>query len=199
MILVLTPLQIEFDALNAALAKNPPANRLRLAVGGHGKVQFALSTQQLILELHPRLVICAGAAGALSAEVKPLDVVIAEETIEHDYNLRFIKRPQPSFAGDTATLEVLRRHSLWKFGKIASGDEDVLALERAAEIRALTGAVAVAWEGAGCARACVHQRTPFLEVRCITDSADADAPTHFATNVRTGMARIADVLRALAN
>ena len=42
-----------------------------------------------------------------------------------------------------------------------------------------TGALAVAWEGAGGARACHFSGIPFLEIRGITDSADSDAASDF--------------------
>src|SRR6218665_1947884 len=53
----------------------PIAGRFAAAVGGHGKVQFALTTQFLIRELKPSLVVCAGACGALDPKLKALDVV----------------------------------------------------------------------------------------------------------------------------
>jgi nucleoside phosphorylase len=55
---------------------------------------------------------------------------------------------------------------------IASGDEDIVTIERAAELHTQTGAVAVAWEGAGVARACLFSQIPYLEIRGITDTAD---------------------------
>src|SRR4051794_23263151 len=99
-VLILTPLAIEHAALSAALvAHGNPAEadhngvkvirmaglNLDLAVGGHGKVQFALTTQLLVQKFNPRLVICAGAAGRLDPVLSPLDVVVSEVTIEHDF------------------------------------------------------------------------------------------------------------------
>lgn len=216
-ILVLTPLALEHSALAAALG--PAAERcnnngdgvkilsfpdmdIDLAVGGHGKVQFALSTQLLIQKLKPGLVICAGAAGSLHPELNALDVVIGESTIEHDFNLRFISRPLPQFAGDAATIEKLRRRLEPRayqvmFGSLASGDEDILEPKRADEIRQLTKAVAVAWEGAGGARACRMHGVPFLEIRTITDAADPSAPQQFTQNIKAAMANVAEVIRLL--
>ncbi len=102
MILVLTPLKFELDSLRAHL---PAHSEVRLEVGGHGKVQFALTAQKRILELKPRLLICAGAAGSLEDSVKPRDVVVGLNTIEHDFNLRFERRPLPTFKGDELSIE----------------------------------------------------------------------------------------------
>jgi len=214
-VLILTPLAIEHAALCSALNTGETSAEsdhhgvkvirdlnFDLAVGGHGKVQFALSTQLLIQKLNPRLVVCAGAAGRLDPSLAPLDVVISDVTIEHDYNLRFIERPLPRFPADMKVLEKLRRSHEWPgfrvhFGPLASGDEDILSEGRAAEIRNLTGARAVAWEGAGGARACRMHGVPFVEVRAITDAADAEAPRAFAENVKFGMRNVAEVLRQL--
>jgi adenosylhomocysteine nucleosidase len=50
-------------------------------------------------------------------------------------------------------------------------------------LQSLTGAIAVAWEGAGGARACRFSGVPFLEIRGITDSAGHSAPTDFEENL----------------
>ncbi|MGZ3723592.1 MAG: 5'-methylthioadenosine/S-adenosylhomocysteine nucleosidase [Bdellovibrionales bacterium] len=216
-VLILTPLAIEHAALSGALCSKggaPEADHngvkvinmgglnLDLAVGGHGKVQFALSTQLLIQKLNPRLVICAGAAGRLAPELTQLDVVVGEVTIEHDFRLRFIDRPLPRFPGDMKSLEKIKRQSTWNgfqvfYGPLASGDEDIIDDGRASEIRNATGAVAVAWEGAGGARACRLHGVPYVEIRAITDSADGDAARAFAENVKFGMRNVAEVIRQL--
>lgn len=199
--LILTPLALEHVALSAALNLQADG-RFHLAVGGHGKVQFALSTQLLIQRLKPELVICAGGAGSLSPTLKPLDVVVAETTVEHDFNLHFISRPLPQFAAHQPTLEKIKRRFeagafRLHFGALASGDEDIVDSARAAEIAKKTGAVAVAWEGAGGARACRLHNVPFLEIRAITDNADSATPESFHENLKSAMANVAEILRLL--
>ena len=198
MILVVTPLPLELEALRAA---GLPGPRVRVEVGGHGKVQYALRTQSFIAEFKPSLVICAGACGGLSPEVRPLDVVVAEFTVEHDFKLRFIARPLPAFAGDAPTIALLKSGGTRKygmhFGVMASGDEDIVDARRAAEIRKLTQAVAVAWEGAGGARACLLAGVPFLEIRGVTDSADHGAMENFRRNLAPAMGHVASVISSL--
>lgn len=199
MILVLTPLKIENEGLSSALGTIPG---LTLATGGHGKVEFALTAQSLIAKLKPRLVICAGSCGSLSPTVRPLDVVVATETIEHDFRLRFVKRPDPAFAGDSASIQKLQAQNFKfgiHFGRIASGDEDVVETLRAAEIQAQTQALAVAWEGAGGARACRANKTAYLEIRTATDSSNANSITDFAQNLKSGMVHVAEVIKALVD
>lgn len=50
---------------------------------------------------------------------------------------------------------------------------------------------AVAWEGAGGARACKFSGVPFLEIRGITDAADHSAASDFEKNLEVAMYNIA--------
>ena len=199
-ILILTPLPAENKALTAALKAFAP-KQLRCAVGGHGKVAFALAAQQLIQELKPRLIIGAGGAGALSPAVKLLDVVVAEAIVEHDFHMKFMPRPKPRFACEASLVEELRCHkgaTKLHFGTLASGDEDIVDRERAAALHRETQALAVTWESAGLARAALRMRTPFLELRVVTDSASAEAKAEFLKNLQEGMRHLAAVIEWVA-
>jgi adenosylhomocysteine nucleosidase len=211
MFLILCPLPLELDhlliALNAdgpsALSKNVGPlqvyeardKKWRLAVGGHGKTQFAIHTQFLIDHFKDTTaVICAGASGALTPSTHVGDTVVATKTIEHDYRLKFISRPDPEFLGHPCLLEMCRvKFKELKnihFGPIASGDEDIIASDRADELYRQTKALAVAWEGVGGARACAFNNMPYLEIRTITDTADKNATHDFRKNIVTGMASL---------
>ncbi len=213
-LLVLTPIQIEFDHLSRYLRKQQSDTAaqikvgrinaqhfagldLLLACGGLGKPQFALQTQHLI-DHFPGIygVVCAGSGGALAENVRPGDVVIATETVEHDCIYRFARRPPPRYSGSKEMLSSLHQavdvsapfpvH----FGPVASGDEDVVDRKRAAEIRLGTGALAVAWEGAGGARASQFNEIPYLEIRGISDAANPIALISFFVHLGGVMERI---------
>lgn len=216
-LLILCPLPEELDALVSRIrerghrcsgvAAGPlevlefPDLRWRLCLAGHGKTQFGIQTQFLLDRYSDiEMVICAGSCGGLASKLSIFDVVVAEKTIEHDYKLRFVKRPDPEFPGDAAGIAKLRAVSPGAFrvhfGPIASGDEDVIEPSRVKELIAQTNALAVAWEGAGGARASKFNKMPFLEVRGVTDTADNEAPVHFETNLKTVMANVGDLLLA---
>lgn len=217
-ILILSPLKLEKDALLSRMHERGyesteskvgplkviefPKLGYRFALAGHGKTQFGIQTQFLIHQL-PNLdaVICAGSSGGLAEEVKVFDVVAASKTIEHDYRLKFIKRPDPEFSGDEKLLAKVKNLNVEKYkihiGPIASGDEDIIETERATELRAQTKALAVAWEGAGGARACKFNNVPFLELRGVTDTASNTAPIDFANNLKVAMANVCDTLLAI--
>jgi adenosylhomocysteine nucleosidase len=219
-ILIVTPLQQEcdfflkgctlcgFEPETGGMAGRLVATRLpglgvTIACGGIGKAQFALQTQHL-LDVGPGydLVICAGAAGGLVDEVAVGDVVVGTTTVEHDYKNGFTPRPRPRFEGDPATLDSLKRVSpstngfRVHFGVIASGDEDIIDHGRRTALREATGALAVAWEGAGGARACRFSGVPYLEIRGITDAANHEAAASFETNLEIAMNNVAALLAA---
>ena len=220
MILLLTPLKIEFTNLVQGLSKHLGLNpqdktvaglsvkfyddSLAIVVGGHGKVQFALSTLRLCLSLNPNLVICVGGAGDLTSAFKPGSVIVATETVEHDFKSQWSKNPLPKFPGDASALEKIMHlvsTANFKFSIhpaiVASGDEDITTPERAAQIRQLTNASAVGWEGAGGARSALMTQTPFLEIRSITDDATPTASEDFKRNINEGMNNIAQVIAHL--
>ena len=195
--------QAETRAIGRLSSAYLPLLDLAIAGGGLGKAQFAVQTQYLIDTAHWDLVICAGAAGALADGLAAGDVVIATETVEHDIRNLFGPPHLPRFSGSKEHLEkcrgafqlapVCRVH----FGPIASGDEDIADPKRRKALRSRTGALAVAWEGAGGARACKFSEVPFLEIRGVTDSADALAALTFLLNLKRTMKNVAWVVTSL--
>lgn len=215
-ILIATPLQEEYDDLYNSLCAleldshkdkigrltvdHFPALNVTLARGGHGKTQFGIQTQHLLDHAKFDLVICAGAAGALAPEVQVGDLIVATSTVEHDYNLKFVKRPNPQFAGDIKSIEQIQTLDMSNadfkihFGIMAGGDEDVIEVQRGAELRDLHNALGVAWEGVGGARAATFSGVPYLEVRGATDTANHEAPAVFDVNLKIVMSNVALLL-----
>lgn len=220
--LIVTPMREELDFLvqgctkagfhaeSATVGRLPvvrlPSLGVTLAQGGLGKVQFAVQTQHLLDTRNDwDLIICAGAAGALVEEVSVGDVVVATTTVEHDYNNKFNERALPKFDSDQVAIanlkSVSRSASAFSvhFGPIASGDEDVVEIERKRALRESTGALAVAWEGAGGARACAFSRIPFVEIRGVTDTADRNAASDFENNLGVAMSNLATLITSWIN
>lgn len=214
--LFVVPLQWELKALKLKLEElghefvdHPLGSRKAIlrkgsqdvfVLGGHGKAQCALQTQSAIEKLgRVSSIVLLGSAGGLSSSMKPFDVVIGFETIEHDYRERFKKNSQPpKFVADKSLVESFRGLTQFQmqFGAIASGDEDIVDPSRAREVQMQTGAVVVAWEGAGAARAALFSKIPFLEIRAITDTADHQAVEHWEANLNKAMANLALILSA---
>lgn len=189
--LLLTPLKVERKAFVESLEAHGltftmgqvgslPIYRneqygLIVAQGGHGKVQFGIQTQFLLGSISGiKRIFCVGAAGGLGKELKIGDVVIADQVVEHDYRVRFFKQELPRHFCDKEVASRLIKSGVGKEfavyqGLIASGDEDVIDPHRAEEIYQQTGAMAVAWEGAGGARVGAFNKISYCELRGITD------------------------------
>ena len=177
-----------------------------LAVGGHGKVQFGIQTQHFITNLADvSSVICLGAAGSLVESLNAGDLVVAEKTVEHDYTNRFGSEDKlPEFFGHPEFL--LRAKEICKefpfkihLGSVASGDEDIVDPHRASELYLKTKADAVAWEGAGGARASAFHKIPFMELRAITDNARHSVAESFAKNLQMCMHNASDFIHKMVS
>ncbi len=220
-ILILTPLQIEYDNLIDGFNKlgltfqdvsdlkfkipclyNKKFN-IYVAIGGHGKCQFAIHAQYLIDVIQDlNLIICCGSAGALTEKIKIGDLVIATKIIEHDFK-QLIFKPKKDFPEFTINQEVLLNFKNkinsnqsfdLKYDILASGDEDITSNERAIELISKTTASAVTWESAGGIRASKFNKIPYFEIRTITDSCADQIKNNFLTNIKSGMNNIALIL-----
>jgi adenosylhomocysteine nucleosidase len=213
-ILVVIPTKREFDLFlasckahalqieNLTIGKLPAVKIIDIGItlshGGLGKVQFAIHTQHLLDAYSGwSLVICLGTAGALIKGLSVGDIVVATETIEHDFHDKSGKSLLPRFSGAETVLSELQSLTSDNnsfqvhFAPVASGDEDVMDFDRREAIHKLTGAFAVAWEGAGGARACQFSNIPFVEMRGVTDFADNNAVSDFKTNMQSVMDNMA--------
>ena len=174
---------------------------ITLSQGGLGKVQFAVHTQHLLDSCTDwDLVICAGAAGSIMDDVSIGDVVVSTETVEHDIinkaGTPIIPRfnsAEPKIAEFRSVSSVINGFKV-HFGPIASGDEDIMDNERRSALHELTGGLAVAWEGAGGARACRFNDTPFMEIRGITDNACSNAVSDYWANLERVMGNVANLI-----
>lgn len=173
-----------------------PDVKTYLAIGGHGKVDMALHTQFWLTNLPCTALACVGSAGSLQSNLKVGDIVVGEKTVEHDFKQSFGAKTLPSFPVHKQWEDLLKKPSAHvpHWGVIASGDEDILSPERRLNVLALTKALAVAWEGAGAARACAFLNIPFCEIRGITDDPTTDLKQDFTKNIKQAMLNIANWL-----
>lgn len=179
-----------------------PSMDMLIGVGGNGKAQFAVQAQHLLDHcLDAKLLLCVGAAGQLGGDMSVGDVVVGTCTIEHDYTELFVPGPLPRHECDATVvgqLALVAAERLFPFrvhiGPIASGDEDIVDAQRASKLSSKTGALCVAWEGSGGARAARFSGVGFLEIRVITDAADGEAASSFHENLAKVLPNISDLL-----
>jgi adenosylhomocysteine nucleosidase len=165
--------------------------------GGRGKVQFGILSQLYLSNLpNVPYLICAGTAGAIAPNITTGDIIIGEATIEHDFCQRSSKRPTfPANKNLLSRFSLKRQdHYMVHRGIMASGDEDICSTTRAKEIFKQTNALAVAWEGAGGARAANLNKIPFVEIRVISDFATGTTPQDFKDALDKAMKNLSHYL-----
>jgi len=219
-ILTVVPTRIELNALKKAFQEQGynvesvvigkkqiayiPSLETTVALGGLGKTQFALHTQQLIDLEHWGLVICAGTAGALVAGLGKGDVVISTETVEIVMPSKSDPPVLRRFHSQEGVLRQCRQAIQSEpafrvlYGPIACGDEFVVKAEQRASIHKISGALVVAMEGAGGASASQVSGVPFIEIRAVTDYANIMAVLDFFLNLNKAMQNLAHVVISLA-
>lgn len=146
---------------------------------GIGKVNAALSAQEMIRQFAPDLVINTGVAGGTGSEARVLDVVVADRVAYHDVWCgpgtepgqaarcpHFFEAPQ-----QLLSLEALAPGTHLYHGLIASGDIFVSHAEDVARIKSMYPEVmAVDMESAAIAHTCYLMSTPFIAIRVVSDT-----------------------------
>ena len=169
---------------------------LIVSVCGIGKVNAAAMAQTLILIYKPELIVNIGTAGSVRDDVKRKDVVIAEETVQHDFNLQ----PFGYRRGEIAELKMIEipcdekfiktaeKHTAEyraHFGRILSGDQVIADPETVNSITSLFGGLSADMESAAFAQVCRLNSVPFAALRGISDDGDDDRFADFTANIGT--------------
>ena len=167
--------------------------RVAVARCGIGKVFAAICTEAMILNFAPALIVNTGVGGAISRELRPLDIVFATKLVQHDMDTSALGDPRGLVSGinriwfeaDARAVELLCRSAeergvRYLAGPIASGDRFVAVSSEKDDISSAFGAVACEMEGAAVAHVAFVNGTPFAVVRAISDSADGDASMDYA-------------------
>ena len=179
---------------------------------GVGKVNASLCAQILCDCFGVTHIVNTGIAGSLDARLDIGDLVISQDAIYHDFDLRFWGRPIGQVPGmdvtafpadetlrtaaQAAAEEVNPGHST--VGRIASGDQFICSKEQKERIIADTGAVCAEMEGAAIAHAAYKNGVPFVIIRAISDKADDSAEMDYPTFEAIAAQRCAAVTMKLA-
>lgn len=191
--LVLAPLKKELESLVSVLnggEKNAEGylyKDLQFVVGGLGKVDFAISTIKYTNLYKPTEVFAVGSCGSLKADLSPLDLVVVEKVIEHDFDMSFFKISE--LMSSSKNFPDLKRVTC------ASGDKSILSSSDKASLLEKVSADIVTWESAGFFKAAISLGVPFTEVRVITDAADDGALKDFKKNLSLGMQKIGQLFK----
>ena len=179
---------------------------------GVGKVNAAMCAQILCSVYGVTHIVNTGIAGSLCADLDIGDLVISQDAIHHDFDLRFWGRPigqvpgmdVTAFPADKTLMDyafvaaeaVNPGHS--KMGRVASGDQFICSKEQKNKIIADTGALCAEMEGASIAHTAYRNGVPFVIIRAISDKADDSAEMDYPTFERQAAHRCAEVTARLA-
>lgn len=218
MVLISVPLKFEYDLLLKELKKlnaqiisenigvvrsdliqfSESEIRFRVMVGGHGKVQYAISNQYVLSRVRSiKSLVGIGTAGAISDLCQIGDVIFAKQIVEHDFKSEFVPNQIPKYSiselADLATNT--ESFKFLKFGSIACGDEDIVSVDRKKQIRQMTGADAVCWESSGGYRVAQFNQIPYYEFRLISDAASSSDIKNFKSNCQDNFYKLANALK----
>lgn len=180
-----------------------------LATCGIGKVNAARVTVALIAAGAEALVF-TGVAGALDPELRPGDVVVSTDCLQHDVDVTALGYAPGEIPGEThawaadgrlhelalaacADLADIRAYP----GRILSGDTFLADPSRAAQLREEFGGSCVEMEGAAVAQVCAATDIPFVVIRSISDRADGGASPDFRTFTGLAARQSAQVVNGL--
>lgn len=168
--------------------------RVAVARCGVGKVFAAMCAEAMIVRYSPSLIINTGVGGALGKSLTTGDIVIAKRLCQHDMDTSPLGDPRGLISGinviymnsDERAVNLLLdagRVCSYKVtsGTVASGDRFVAAKEDKDSIVDSFDADVCEMEGGAIAQVAFVNKTPFVVVRAISDSADGEATMDYMT------------------
>ena len=179
---------------------------------GVGKVNAAMCAQVLCDCFGVTHLVNTGIAGSLCAELDIGDLVISQDAMYHDFDVRhfgyalgeipgmgIVSFPASSEMMDYARAAAEAVHpGHVKLGRIASGDMFVAGRDVKQRIIDRTQALCTEMEGAAIAQVAYRNRLPFVILRAISDKADDSAEMDYPTFEAQAAHRCAAVTRYMA-
>lgn len=164
-----------------------------VAKSGEGKVNSAMTAQTMILKYNPEFIVNSGVAGGLHPRMKVMDIAIAENVCQHDFDISPLGY-KPGYVPQVEAVEMkcddglnsiiekcaknLCDSAIYK-GTIASGDQFIASDAQRNRIKNIFGAIAAEMEGASIGHICTLNNTKFTVLRVISDNADGSADMSF--------------------
>ncbi len=163
---------------------------------GIGKVNSAICAQVMIDRFDVDLLINAGVAGGLAAEIEVGDIVISNDVLTHDMDCtpagcalgeiprmeKWIFEADKDIAGlffDTSCK--VNKEIRTYMGRVVTGDQFIAGKEKKEYLAENFGGVCAEMEGVALAQAAYLNKKPFVIIRAISDKADGTAGVDYAT------------------
>jgi 5'-methylthioadenosine/S-adenosylhomocysteine nucleosidase len=160
---------------------------------GIGKVFAAMTTQSLIDNYNPKVILFGGVAGGLNDSLNIGDVVIGIDSMQHDFDARALGfeighiayTNHKIFKAEEKLIELAAEAKLENnkvlLGRVLTGDQFITTSDitkRKQMVEDLKGDCAE-MEGAAVAQVCIVNEVAHLIVRTISDGADGDSAKNF--------------------
>lgn len=185
---------------------------------GIGKVNAAICAQILADVYHVTAIINTGIAGSLNADINIGDIVLSEDTLQHDvdavafgYERSVIPRMENSvfradeeliqLAEEVCTEELKEIHVF--VGRVLSGDQFISDREKKDWLVQNFSGYCTEMEGAAIAHAAYLNHIPFLIIRAISDKADDSADMDYSEfesmAIQNSVTMLKSMLKKLSN
>ena len=164
---------------------------------GIGKVNAAIGATLMIEAFDVEEIIFTGVAGGINEELDLGDVVISRDLIQHDFDtsafgdkLGMIPRMDNSiFKADDELIELAvnagkKLKGKVIVGRVLSGDQFIASPEKIAFLKKEFNGDCTEMEGAAVGHVCQVLDIPFVVIRTMSDKANSDAHTDYATFMR---------------
>ncbi len=169
---------------------------------GIAKVNAALCAQVMIDQFDVDAIINTGVAGGMDTKVKVCDIVVSDDVLPHDLELRFLENYPPyskEFKSDKTLMDcavgVCREFGIDSHvGRVVSGEAFISSSQVKAEICERLSPLAVDMESAAVGQCAYRNEIPYVSIRCISDNADDEGGMSFDEFEKIAAKRVAEVV-----
>lgn len=184
-----------------------------LAKSGVGKVLSAIVTQKMIDLFMPSAIIFTGTAGSLHSKIHLGDILIGEDSIQHDVDASMFNKkrgeipytPYRFFNSDAHLLQAAlsyndSKHKVYK-GRVLTGDQFISYknIEGKSYLTEELQGDCVEMEGASVALVAAVNEIPYLVIRTISDKAYKKMKINFREVVREASENSLGIVKHILN
>ena len=168
---------------------------------GVGKITSAASTQYVIDQEHPQLIVNLGTCGGIAGEIEVGEIVLANETVLYDIYER-MGDPDEAIRAYTTTLDLDFIQPPYpqpvRVCRLASADQDIDP-QMLATLREKFHVAAADWESGAIAWVAKHNHTRCLILRGVTDLVSAEGDETYQGGIDQYHRAAGEVMRNLLN
>ena len=185
------------------------SHELVIAHSRVGKVFSSMTASIMIEKFAAQMLIFTGVAGGVSPSMQVGDLMIARQTLQHDFDITPFGRKKGELSDGRIAIDTDRglrkiadklakeQQLVLKKGIIATGDQFINSNNDKQNLLDVFKADAVEMEGGSVNMVCHELQVPCLILRAISDTADGDAVDDFPDFLNMAAKRSANFILAL--